>query len=260
MALHVSHLCTDCNEMTIGVGHVPLALVYASSSSRVSALQRYLRSPASVRFCSAFLTPPPLPRSLLSTTLHMTHQHQHGSCTDTLGLSQGRHSRRLPVSALCCLCSVRSASMQRQIMQRARGCAVAAVLLCSMLMFASGVAASEAGEWGTCGGLHGPTGKDAPGAACPSGYSCVRQDEYYWQCKENNSIPGWQLAAVQAAPSSGGQPGQVQPEPQPIIPPGAKVVDQWGQCGGINGGQGGQDAQWPGVVCPQGFECTRQDQ
>jgi hypothetical protein len=54
------------------------------------------------------------------------------------------------------------------------GAAAAAAALCCLLAAA---AAQSTNEWGTCGGLHGPNGKDAAGAKCPQGYTCVRQDE-----------------------------------------------------------------------------------
>ncbi|KIZ06982.1 hypothetical protein MNEG_0976 [Monoraphidium neglectum] len=150
-----------------------------------------------------------------------------------------------------------------------RGIAVTAALLCSIALLVGPVTAQQlsAGDWGTCGGVNGPNKQDAAGLACPSGYTCVRQDQYYWQCKENKSVPGLDAAAAPlsggaAAPTAGAQvkPHSTQQQQQQQSKAGVKVLEPWAQCGGINGRTGGTDAQWDDVACPRGFTCIRQDE
>lgn len=141
----------------------------------------------------------------------------------------------------------------------------AALLLAAALALSAASAAAEtgAGEWGTCGGLNGPNRKDAAGLGCPGGYSCVRQDEYYWQCKEDKSVP-WRDAAALAAGA-----GETTPAGGVAVTAGAGEhraeavatrLAPWAQCGGISNRAGGKDAQWEGAVCPDGYACIRQDE
>jgi Spy/CpxP family protein refolding chaperone len=61
-----------------------------------------------------------------------------------------------------------------------RPAAARLLLVAALVVAAARHAAAEwsnAGPWGTCGGVHGPNGADALGASCPDGYTCVRQDE-----------------------------------------------------------------------------------
>lgn len=136
-----------------------------------------------------------------------------------------------------------------------RSAAASAVLVLGLALVAQIAAAQKpAGVWDPCGGINGPNKKDAAGASCPSGYACVRQDEYYWQCKELKSIP--KDLAEKIAGSAGGAQAAAAVQQKPAA---AKVLEPFAQCGGINGRPGGKDSVWPGVACPQGFECTRQD-
>ncbi len=80
---------------------------------------------------------------------------------------------------------------------------------------------------------------------------------FYWQCKETSSLPAWEVAAVQQAIAVSEQ-NQAQPLPEQIQP-GSRLVDGWGQCGGITGHPEGKDAAWPLTFCPSGFDCVRQD-
>ena len=58
-----------------------------------------------------------------------------------------------------------------------------------------------------CGGLSCPgpyTCADAPGACCPSGYSCTRGNAYYWQCTPSSTAA--------ASPSATSSPGKCTPQ------------------------------------------------
>ncbi len=81
----------------------------------------------------------------------------------------------------------------------------------------------------------------------PRSLSCPRLNSYYWQCKENKSIPP---GAVTTAP----------PKPQRKVIPGVRNLEGWEQCGGIFGHPDHADAPWPNAVCPDEYECVRQDE
>jgi hypothetical protein len=90
--------------------------------------------------------------------------------------------------------------------------------------------------WGQCGGRSLANGEDAAMMACSSGHSCVKQDEWYWQCKPTSQVdPG-------AGHESGGS---------------EHVGSASGQCGGKSW-HGGKDEAM--VDCPAGYSCTRQDE
>ncbi|EWC47714.1 hypothetical protein DRE_02914 [Drechslerella stenobrocha 248] len=75
-----------------------------------------------------------------------------------------------------------------------------------------------------CGGIE-YTG----GTICPNGYTCVRSDDYYWQCR-----PGGSSSTISS-----------------IVPKNTAVVNAYAQCGGV--GYTG------GTVCPNGYSCIRSD-
>ena len=70
-----------------------------------------------------------------------------------------------------------------------------------------------------CGGLSCPgpyTCADAPGACCPSGYSCTRGNAYYWQCTPSSTAA--------ASPSATPSPGKCTPHFPACMPRSAQVV------------------------------------
>ncbi|GBF96065.1 hypothetical protein Rsub_08941 [Raphidocelis subcapitata] len=113
-----------------------------------------------------------------------------------------------------------------------------AALLCALLAVASAAQRQDSldasNQWGTCGGLNGPNQEDAAGAACPEGFTCVRLDRWFWQCRESKEA-GSALAH-------------------------ARTIEPYAQCGGKNGHPDQADAVWPDTHCAQGYDCERQDE
>ena len=183
-----------------------------------------------------------------------------------------------------------------QMARRGRTAASAAglALLCGLALLAAGAAAADdagatlsnaaadEGPWDPCGGLNSPYKADAAGGECPERFTCVRQDAFYWQCKEDRTIDPALVAAADAAkekeakdkagaaPAGNGTTAAASPEEQQKASgqpasgqpaPAAKmVVEAWAQCGGALGRADGKDEAWPDVACPEGYACVRQDE
>ena len=80
-------------------------------------------------------------------------------------------ARRRPLSlrAVACLAGL-AATMLRAL--------VSLLLVLAAAADDAGVLKSALDRWDSCGGVHGPNGKDTASAAgCPSGFACVRQDK-----------------------------------------------------------------------------------
>lgn len=103
--------------------------------------------------------------------------------------------------------------------------------------------AQQLTAWQQCGGINACSSADNcgdrpwPRSYCPGGYSCQRNDQYYWQCRPGSTADTKQQQQSNAVAS----------------------VNAWGQCGGISCSQGTcSDKVW--ATCPSGYICQRQDQ
>lgn len=78
-------------------------------------------------------------------------------------------------------------------------------------------------EWAQCGGI------GYSGGSCCSGFSCVKDNDWWYYCKKN--------AVTSSSPS---------PAPTPVV--NLSLVARWGQCGGLG---------WTGgTVCQAGSTCV----
>lgn len=135
------------------------------------------------------------------------------------------------------------------------------LVLLALVAAAGAAQAQQLAAWGQCGGINGcPDGQkcsDSPWpGSCSQGYTCIRQDKYYWQCKEDDTVPALRAELEK----------QKKPSAEKEAAAKAGLVQgpagDWGQCGGQNGcgatdGSCG-DKQWAG--CPSGWGCVRQDE
>jgi hypothetical protein len=126
---------------------------------------------------------------------------------------------------------------------------------------------------------------------CAANITINKTQRYYWQCKQDATIPAEAKAATEAyqkaaadakkaeadkkagsgsaaeadkkkaddAADKKEQPKKEQPKKEQPKPAAKPLVD-WAQCGGINGRPDGKDAVWADAACPDGFECVRQDE
>jgi len=118
--------------------------------------------------------------------------------------------------------------------------AIVSALVCASLALLLGAAtALDVGDFQQCGGLKNVpanvTGVDAPWGNCPGGQTCVRSNQFYWQCVQSSLAPklnNTQSIQVDAS-QCGGEGGSCPPS----------------KCA---------DAQW--MDCPSGMTCLRQSQ
>lgn len=104
--------------------------------------------------------------------------------------------------------------------------------------------------YGQCGGAGGECSKyycddkAFPGVACTSGWSCVRQHRWYYQCLPDGSVA---TGAV---------------TPAPAVVANGTVIPKYGQCGGAGGVcsrySACADAAFAGYTCDGGQSCQRQ--
>lgn len=120
-----------------------------------------------------------------------------------------------------------------------------AIMACGLLLLSGGAMATEIiGNWLQCGGqgancaAHVCSDAVYPDTACEEGWSCQRQNAWYWQCLEGS-----------------------------VTPPVVTDIPLYGQCGGKGGVCGNtvgascaNDAQWPGSTCASGASCERQNE
>jgi hypothetical protein len=113
----------------------------------------------------------------------------------------------------------------------------------------SAAASAQLRLWDQCGGQGGSC-RDAggcvdapfPGKACPSGASCLKQSNWYYQCLPTE---GYTCIPTNGNPPTG---GSLQ-----------KTLNMWAQCGGMGGNCAGyqcMDGWYPNYACPAGW-CSR---
>ncbi|KAK9865977.1 hypothetical protein WJX84_006559 [Apatococcus fuscideae] len=129
--------------------------------------------------------------------------------------------------------------------------------------------------YGQCGGLNCPANSpyqcaDAATGCCPSGFTCLRQNPYYYQCLPGSSSPSPSGRAA-CCPASSSPPASPShsPPPSPTTTTSTTgttascngmAIPAWGQCGGESNCPSGMmcsDAKWPAGCCPSTFSCTR---
>jgi hypothetical protein len=97
-------------------------------------------------------------------------------------------------------------------------------------------------EAGTC--VNGPY----PGRSCPSGSSCLKQSNWYYQC-----LPTDGYTCIPADGNAPGGPGGSQ-----------FTLNWWDQCGGMGGNCNNYgacaDNAYASYACPSGTSCQRQNQ
>ncbi|KAF3149592.1 hypothetical protein TWF594_010698 [Orbilia oligospora] len=97
-----------------------------------------------------------------------------------------------------------------------------------------------------CGGIN-----YSGGTRCPYGWECIRQDDYYSQCKPAaTSIPSTtSAAAASTTPKSSSSTSSLSTSTRLSV--NLNIVSGYSQCGGIG--------YLGGTVCESGWECIRQD-
>ncbi|DBA82589.1 TPA: hypothetical protein ACH3X2_000796 [Trebouxia sp. C0005] len=121
-----------------------------------------------------------------------------------------------------------------------------------------------------CGGLSCPgpyTCADAPGACCPSGYSCTRGNAYYWQCTP--------VSTNAASPSATTSPAATPTATTAATPAATTCINTtnkdekcdgyafgaYTQCGGTTNCPAASctcsDASWTVGCCPDGYSCGK---
>ncbi|TGJ68592.1 hypothetical protein EYR41_007635 [Orbilia oligospora] len=97
-----------------------------------------------------------------------------------------------------------------------------------------------------CGGIN-----YSGGTRCPYGWECIRQDDYYSQCKPAaTSIPSTtSAAAASTTPKSSSSTSSLSTSTKLSV--NLNIVSGYSQCGGIG--------YLGGTVCEFGWECIRQD-